>query len=146
AALQAARSAVASGGGVATSLMAAGDAWAAKAGGTSGVLWGRALRAAGETLSDQADRFVDADVTTAVRAGAAEMQTLGKAALGDKTMLDALLPFADELERAVSSGTTIEQAWSLAADVATSSAEETSRLRPMVGRARPLAERSVGTP
>lgn len=42
----AAADAVNSGGGTASVLTAAGEAWAAKAGGTSGVLWGAALCAA----------------------------------------------------------------------------------------------------
>jgi dihydroxyacetone kinase len=61
-------------------------------------------------------------------------------------MLDALLPFVDELERRVADGEPWQQAWRAAADVAAVAARSTADLRPKVGRARPLAERSVGTP
>jgi D-erythrulose 4-kinase len=61
-------------------------------------------------------------------------------------MLDALLPFVEELERRVADGEPWQQAWRAAADVATEAARATADLRPKVGRARPLAERSVGTP
>ena len=81
-----------------------------------------------------------------IRAGADRMSSLGKAELGDKTMLDALLPFADSLEKAVAGGTDLAQAWADAAQVATEKAKETADFKPKVGRARPLAERSVGTP
>ena len=71
---------------------------------------------------------------------------LGGASPGDKTMLDALLPFVEELERRVADGEPWQEAWRAAADVATEAARATADMRPKVGRARPLAERSVGTP
>ena len=74
------------------------------------------------------------------------MQELGKAELGDKTMIDALLPFADELERGVKDGLPLARAWTSAAEVASEAAARTADLRPRLGRARPLAEKSVGTP
>ena len=132
-------------------LNAAGDAWAAKAGGTSGVLWGAALRAFGDRLGDQAGTIESgtieaADVVAAVRAGLEALQTLGKAKVGDKTMLDSLVPFLDSLTGLVGDGTDLAPAWQQAAAVARQAAEDTAQLRPQIGRARPLAERSVGTP
>jgi len=141
-----ARLALEAGGGVASVLGAAGDAWAAKAGGTSGVLWGSALRSLGDHLGDDLTQVDAVDVAAAVRAGADTMQRLGKAKIGDKTMLDALLPFLDELEVRAAGGEDLASAWTAAAQTATAAAEATTLLRPMVGRARPLAERSVGTP
>ena len=61
-------------------------------------------------------------------------------------MLDALLPFVDDLERRVTDGASWQDAWPEAAAVAAEAAAATAELRPKVGRARPLAERSVGTP
>ncbi len=145
-ALEAARPMVEAKAGVASLLAAAGDAWAAKAGGTSGVLWGQALRAGGTVIGDQAEAIDAGAAAGAVRAGVEMIQTLGKANLGDKTMLDAMLPFADALEAAVAAGTPLAQAWAQAAEVAEKAAQATATLRPKVGRARPLAERSVGTP
>ena len=145
-ALEAARPVLQAGGGVAAVLGAAGDAWAAKAGGTSGVLWGQALRALGASLGDDATEIPAEALAAAVRAGADTMQRLGKAELGDKTMLDALLPFADTLEQRLARGSSLPAAWSAAAQVATTAAADTAQLRPKIGRARPLAERSVGTP
>ena len=71
---------------------------------------------------------------------------LGGARRGDKTMLDALGPFVESFEAAVGDGTDWRAAWSASVEVAQKSAAETAELRPKVGRARPLAERSVGTP
>jgi dihydroxyacetone kinase len=61
-------------------------------------------------------------------------------------MLDSLGPFVESLEVAVSNGTDWRTAWLASAEVAQKAAAETAELRPRVGRARPLAERSVGTP
>jgi len=145
-ALEAARAPLEAGSGVASVLAAAGDAWAGKAGGTSGVLWGQFLRALGAAIGDDASDVSATTVAHAVRTGAGRMQELGKAQLGDKTMLDALLPFADELEREVKDGVPLAPAWTSAAEVASEAATRTAELRPRLGRARPLAEKSVGTP
>jgi D-erythrulose 4-kinase len=144
-ALEAARAPLEAGAGVASLLAAAGDAWAGKAGGTSGVLWGQFLRALGAAIGDDATEVSGTTVAHAVRAGAARMQELGKAQLGDKTMVDALLPFTDELERRLKDGAPLFRAWEAAAGVASDAAAATADLRPRVGRARPLAEKSVGT-
>ena len=90
AALAAATTAEEAGAGAATVLIRAGDAWASQAGGTSGVLWGAALAALGRRLGDDRDEITGADVAAAVRDGLDAITTLGKAKLGDKTMVDAL--------------------------------------------------------
>ena len=126
-------------------LAAAGKEWAAKAGGTSGVLWGALLTAVGSRLGDTG-RPDSADVAAAMRDGYDALTHLGGASPGDKTMLDAMLPFVEELQRRVSDGESWQDGWRAAADVATDAARATAELRPKVGRARPLAERSVGTP
>jgi dihydroxyacetone kinase len=144
AAREAAAKAVEEGAGQGSVLATAGKAWAAKAGGTSGVLWGAMLSAIGARLGD-----VGAPDSVAVAAGMRDgydaLIQLGGASPGDKTMLDALLPFVEELERKVADGEPWQQAWSSAAEVATDAARATAQLRPKVGRARPLAERSIGT-
>jgi dihydroxyacetone kinase len=146
AALRAAQLADEAGAGAATVLTSAGEAWASQAGGTSGVLWGAALGALGARLGDDADAITPTDVAAAVRAGLEAITTLGKASVGDKTMLDALVPFADRLDRETAAGTELAVAWERAAADAEQAALATADLKPKVGRARPLAERSLGTP
>jgi dihydroxyacetone kinase len=145
-ALAAARDAAGAGAGARSVLVAAGEAWAAKAGGTSGVLWGAALWAIGERLGDDREEITGADAADAVRAGLDALQRLGGARPGDKTMIDAFAPFADALAERVRGGTELAAAWREAAEVCEAAARATAELRPLVGRARPLAERSVGTP
>lgn len=145
AAAVAARSAADRGAGPSGVLSAAGAEWAARAGGTSGVLWGAALNAFGQRLGDS-DVPDGPVIAEAVRASYNALIALGGAQPGDKTMLDAWLPFTESVEAGIAAGDPWLEVWSRAADVATEAAESTSKLRPKVGRARPLAERSVGTP
>ncbi|WP_317982587.1 dihydroxyacetone kinase family protein [Nesterenkonia ebinurensis] len=126
-------------------LGAAGQAWADDAGGTSGVLWGAALEAAGARLENA--MYYDAEVAAGVvQAFAQSMVDLGGAHEGDKTLLDSLLPFVQSLEKALHCGVELPQAWSAAAADATAAAADTAQMTPKVGRARPLAAKSLGTP
>ena len=132
-------------GGVQTVLTAAGAAFGDKAGGTSGILWGLLLDRVGTSLGNT-EPVTAERVVAAVRGAASELQTFGKAELGDKTMLDALFPFVDTLAARGGPGEPLAVAWAHAADTCRRAAEETASLVPKIGRARPLAERSVGTP
>jgi len=145
AALDAARGAESRGRGAGGVLRAAGGAWADRAGGTSGVLWGAALTAVGARLGDEA-RPAPSDVVEAVDAGMDVLLRLGGASVGDKTMLDAIEPFRTVLRERVEAGDDLTTAWDAAATAAEEAAAGTADMRPKVGRARPLAERSIGTP
>lgn len=127
-------------------LMRAGRAWAALAGGTSGVLWGAGLEAAGSQVDDSSCSHGASDAASAMHAFSAAITELGGASLGDKTMVDALLPFVDALDLSLVGGAGLSEAWRAAAAEATNAAASTAALTPRRGRARPLAERSVGTP
>ena len=127
-------------------LRRAGRAWAEEAGGTSGVLWGAGLESFGRAVGDSAGQYAAADIVRGVRAFADTVTQLGGAKPGDKTMLDALLPFVDDLESATTSGQPLAVAWQAAAASASTAAEATRSLRPRIGRARPLADKSLGTP
>jgi dihydroxyacetone kinase len=145
AAVDAASAAVARGAGAATTLHLAGDAWADKAGGTSGALWGMALRAVGDALGNTAAPDAGA-VASGVAGAAAAIMDFGKAAPGDKTLVDVLVPFRDALAGGAEAGKSLTKAWGAAATVAQQAAEDTAQLLPLMGRARPHAEKSLGTP
>lgn len=145
AAAAAAAVALEQGAGAGDVLAAAGDAWADKAGGTSGVLWGAGLRAFGETVGNSAAPG-ERELAAGVAAFADRIIQLGKAETGDKTMVDALLPFTATFSRKVAEGSAPVQAWAEAAADAAAAAEATAQLLPLKGRARPLAEKSLGTP
>lgn len=143
ASLVAARRACDAGAGAGTTLSRAGTEWAARAGGTSGVLWGAALVALGRVVGDSSAPSA-VDMGAALQASRTELERLGKATLGDKTMLDVLIPFADAFSSAAARGSDLVNGWREASDVARDAAESTASLTPKVGRARPLAARSVG--
>lgn len=132
--------------GTSSLLTSAGRAWEAKAGGTSGALWGNALVAFGARIGDSPEIISHSDVAAALDDAYQTIVKLGKAGPGDKTMLDALAPFISNLRLSLDSGAALPAAWQHAANAATQAAQATAALRPKVGRARPLADRSIGTP
>lgn len=145
AAAEAAAALVADGAGAQTTLVGAGDRWSERAGGASGALWGAALTAAGNALGD--DDPVDAAAQArAVRSLVESIVRLGGASVGDKTMLDAQVPFVEAFEKAVDNGADARKAWAEAAEVADEAAAATADLEPRMGRARVLSQRSVGHP
>lgn len=139
----AARTLVDNGAGAGTALAGAGEAWSASAGGTSGALWGVILNAVGHGLGDHEVPSDDL-VTEIVADVAATLQQVGAAEEGDKTMLDALLPFSRALNEYSGTPGSLAEKWNKASTVTTGAAHETADLSPKIGRARPLAEKSVG--
>ncbi|GAA3362091.1 dihydroxyacetone kinase family protein [Saccharopolyspora gregorii] len=137
AAHEAAALAVRAGAGVRSTLARAGSAWAGRAGGTSGVLWGTGLRAFAGELSDERAPTA-AELAAGVAAFAESIVRTGGARPGDKTMVDAIAPFAAEFAESGS--------WARAATAARRAAAGTASLRPKAGRARENAERGLGTP
>lgn len=135
AAVETARRLAGEGGGAATVLAGAGDSWSASAGGTSGALWGALLTAFGRVLGDEAG---DANLAEAAAAGLEAVTRLGGAHVGDKTMVDAFVPAVRALQE--------QGDWRAATDAARKGAESTKDLVAKVGRARPLGEKSLGTP
>ncbi|MCZ2403785.1 dihydroxyacetone kinase family protein [Paenarthrobacter sp. Z7-10] len=135
----------AAGTGVRNILTRAGEAWSEKAGGTSGALWGTAVIAAGNALGNK-DSYTSADAAAGVEAFAMAVTELGRAELGDKTMVDALLPFARSFRSELDGGADAAHALTKAAQAATEAAGNTAELSPKKGRARPLAAKSLGHP
>ncbi|MCB8874886.1 dihydroxyacetone kinase family protein [Acidisoma silvae] len=141
----AAQRAAEAGAGAASVLAAAANAWADRAGGTSGAIWGLGLLAASRALTDQTSAD-GAAVAKAARQALDSVLTLGRARPGDKTLVDAFVPFVDALGAAMAAGEALPRAWAAGAAAAEQGAEGTKQLIPRLGRARPLAERSLGHP
>jgi len=108
-------------------------------GGTSGPIWGTAFLRAGTTLSGNPDPS-GADVVAALRASIEGIKQRGNTDLGDKTLLDALVPAVDELEQALQEGA--DDALPRAAAKARESAEATKGMLAQRGRASYTGERS----
>lgn len=130
--------------GAGTLLIQAGGAWATHAGGTSGALWGVILSNLGNHIGDQAAPDA-ASIAAGVAAALNEVTSIGKAIVGDKTLVDVLHPFSETLTISASKKLSISEAWGCSAEVANTAAQATQKLTPKIGRARPHAEKSVGT-
>jgi len=126
-------------------LTRAAEAWSEKAGGTSGALWGAALQAVGAELASGSAPDT-AGAARAARAALYAIQRMGRAEVGDKTLVDALVPYVEELDAQAAAGAGVLDALTSAAGAASAAAEATAGLRPKKGRARPLAEKSLGHP
>jgi dihydroxyacetone kinase len=121
-------------------LVCAGDAFADAAGGASGALFGALFCTVGRKLP--ADDPSPAAVSAALEAGAATVAKLGKAASGDKTLLDALTPFVQEFAAAAEQGHNMADAWRRALPAARQGAAATAGMVAKRGRASRLGERS----
>ncbi|MFB8267635.1 dihydroxyacetone kinase subunit DhaL [Streptomyces sp. NPDC055955] len=102
-------------------------------GGASGPLYGTLLRRTGKALGD-APEVGEAELAAALRTGVDAVMTLGGAAPGDKTMIDALVPAVEAL------GTSFDAA----AAAAEQGALATTPMQARKGRASYLGERSIG--
>jgi len=108
-------------------------------GGTSGPIWGTAFLRAGATLGDNAEPSGE-DVIAAMRAAIEGVKQRGQTDLGDKTLLDALVPAVDELEKAMAEGA--PDALARAAAAGRQAAEATKGMLAQRGRASYTGERS----
>jgi dihydroxyacetone kinase/dihydroxyacetone kinase-like protein len=112
-------------------------------GGTSGPIWGTAFLRAGMTAgSDPVD---GAKVVAMLRAAVEGIKTRGQSDVGDKTLLDALVPFTDRLEQELAAGSDAGKALSAAAVATREAAEATKTLIAKRGRASYTGERSIGS-
>ncbi|MEV8070416.1 dihydroxyacetone kinase subunit DhaL [Streptomyces sp. NPDC085995] len=102
-------------------------------GGASGPLYGTLLRRAGKTLGDAAE-VSEEQLAEALRAGVDGVMKLGGAVLGDKTMVDALVPAVEALG----------DGFAAARSAAEEGAGATTPLQARKGRASYLGERSIG--
>ncbi|MDI9833127.1 MULTISPECIES: dihydroxyacetone kinase subunit DhaL [unclassified Streptomyces] len=114
-------------------LILAGRQLISTVGGASGPLYGTLLRRTGKALGDAAE--VDAEqFAQALRTGVDAVTTLGGAAPGDATMIDALVPAVEALG----------DGFAAAATAAREGAEATTPMQARKGRASYLGERSIG--
>jgi dihydroxyacetone kinase/dihydroxyacetone kinase-like protein len=118
---------------------------ASRIGGTSGPLWGTAfLRAS--AAAKTVDTIDGAAAVAMLRAAAEGIMTRGGASLGDKTLLDALVPATDELERQLAAGAGAAECRAAFAKTVRECADATSKLEAKRGRASYSGARSIGSP
>lgn len=112
-------------------------------GGASGPLYGTFFLRLGTALGTS-DDLDAAALGAAVRAGVEGIVARGKAAPGDKTMVDALLPAAQAWDEAAAGGASPAEAAAKAAAAAATGRDATIPLVARKGRASYLGDRSAG--
>ena len=113
--------------------------------GSSGPFYATALMRAGAVLKDRPTP-TQSEWLQAFSAAIAAIGELGGARPGDRTMLDALHPALDAWKQAIEDGATGKAALKAAADAAESGASATAGLKPMLGRASYMGDRTLGVP
>ena len=112
-------------------------------GGTSGPIWGTAFMRAGMSAGDK--ELAGEDVVAMLRAAIEGIKTRGQSDVGDKTLLDALVPLTDTLEEQLDAGADAATALDAAATAAKEAAEATKDMIAKRGRASYTGERSIGS-
>ncbi len=119
-----------------------------RVGGTSGPIWGTAMLRMGATIGDKTELTAD-DVIAGLNAAVEGIKARGGADLGEKTLLDALVPATERLKTSLAasdgSRASVAAAISEAAQTARASAEATREMVAQRGRAAYSGERSIGS-
>jgi len=110
-------------------------------GGSSGPIWGTGFMKAAAVSKGKESVSLE-EVAAMLGAAIDGIQARGGAKLGDKTLLDALIPVHEVLKSANDKGAAL----SSAADAAEKAIDETRSLVAHRGRASQVGERSSGTP
>jgi dihydroxyacetone kinase-like protein len=112
-------------------------------GGSSGPLLGTFFLRAGAACAGKSE-LAPADVVAMFQAGVEGLQQRGKAELGDKTMLDALIPAVDAMRSALQAGSGLTEILDRGAAAAEAGMRATIAMQARKGRGSYLGERSVG--
>ncbi|NFA61198.1 dihydroxyacetone kinase subunit DhaK [Clostridium sporogenes] len=120
-------------------------------GGASGPIWGSAFRAAGKKVGDKKELSLS-DFAEMMQAAVKGIQSTGErsfgrgAVVGDKTLIDALVPCADLWSESANNNTSINEAFQKGAAAAVKGAKMTEEIVARMGRAGTVGERSIGYP
>lgn len=120
-------------------------------GGASGPIWGSAFRAAGKNTESKTELTLT-EFAEMVQASVKGIQATGErsfgrgAVVGDKTLIDALVPYADTLTSSAVEGESLKGALVKAAEAAVEGAKSTEQIVARMGRAGTVGERSLGYP
>ncbi|CAH0295971.1 dihydroxyacetone kinase subunit DhaK [Priestia megaterium] len=120
-------------------------------GGASGPIWGSAFRAAGKNAESKTELNLT-EFAEMIQASVKGIQATGErsfgrgAVVGDKTLIDALVPYADTLTSSAAEGESMKHALVKAAEAAVEGAKSTEQIVARMGRAGTVGERSLGYP
>jgi len=114
---------------IGTFLIKVGTVFASHAGGTSGPIWGTAFLKAGLKAKGKTE-LTAADLVEMGRAAVQGMMARGSAQIGDKTLLDAIVPALDKIDEFSSNAQDdLKSAFQAASEVATAAIDRRDEQR-----------------
>lgn len=120
-------------------------------GGASGPIWGSAFRAASREVGNKQELNIE-DFANMMQGAVKGIQATGErsfgrgAVVGDKTLIDALVPCADAWAKSSNENNTLKEAFELGAKAAVDGAKSTEKIVARMGRAGTVGDRSLGHP
>jgi len=123
-------------------LKALSDALQAEACGSTSTLYGAWLQGMSDAAPEGAAELDDAALAATFKGGLDEIGFTTRARVGDKTLMDALIPATDALVAAAGQGA--PAMLGKAAEGAAQGSEATCAMRAKFGRAKNLGDRSIG--
>lgn len=114
-----------------------------KIGGSMGPLYGKFFMAVGKSLEDK-EEIGKAEFAEALKAALTDIQKISPAKVGDKTLMDVLIPSVETLEAAVGEGASFEDALDRMSAAAEAGRDSTIDMVAKIGRSSRLGERSRG--
>ncbi|MFC9541917.1 dihydroxyacetone kinase subunit DhaK [Lysinibacillus sp. NPDC056959] len=120
-------------------------------GGASGPIWGGAFRAASKAVEGKMELTVG-EFAEMLQATLKGIQSVGErsfgrgAEVGDKTLVDALVPCVNSWSESAATGADFKTAFEKGAEAAVKGAEYTKEIVARMGRAGTVGERSLGYP
>ena len=120
-------------------------------GGASGPIWGSAFRAAGKAVESKTELTVG-EFANMLKAAVEGIQATGErsfgkgADIGDKTLIDALIPCQQAWENSAAENASFDIAFKAGALAAVEGAKTTEGIVAHMGRAGTVGERSIGHP
>jgi len=112
-------------------------------GGSMGPLYGVMFTEFSEKLNGQED-IGPHTLSAMLHAGLEGIQAIGSAKVGDKTLLDALVPAIEAFDGAIASGATFSVALDKLVEAAEAGRDSTLNLVAKIGRSARLGDRSLG--
>jgi dihydroxyacetone kinase-like protein len=112
-------------------------------GGSMGPLYGVMFTQFAETI-EKSDAIDAAIFSTMLHSGLDGIQAIGSAKVGDKTLIDTLVPAITAFDTSIGSGKSFDQALAALVAAAGAGRDSTRALVAKIGRASRLGERSIG--
>ena len=128
---------------IGTVLKTAGMTLVSAVGGSAGPLYGTAFMRSGMAMNGKTEMNIS-DFVSCLKVSVEAIMQRGKAVQGEKTMLDAMIPALEAIEKAVAEGLSDKEVILCGVEAAQKGVEYTKTIAATKGRASYIGERSIG--